>query len=147
MAAEPDEPNLGVLLFIAYRAMETRILEDLAAAGFDDVTLAQARVFQRIAPAGSRLTDLAEQAQITKQSAGSLVDQLEAAGYVTREPDPADGRARLVRIAPRGATAVAASLRSLEAVEREWAEHVGTHRLAELRRTLVALREVADPYR
>lgn len=147
MAAGSDEPNLGVLLFIAYRAMETRILEDLAALGYDDVTLAQARVFQRIAPEGSRLTDLAEQAQITKQSAGALVDQLEAAGYVTREADPSDGRARLVRIAPRGAEAVTASVRSFEAVEQEWAAHVGKRRMDELRRTLLALREVADPYR
>lgn len=147
MAARSDEPNLGVLLFIAYRAMETRVLGDLAAAGFDDVTLAQARVFQRIAPEGSRLTDLAEQAQITKQSAGALVDQLEAAGYVFREPDPADGRARLVRIAPRGALAVTASVASLEAVEQEWTEQVGKRRMAELRRTLAGLREVADPYR
>ena len=56
------------------------ILDALDAAGgsVDDFTPAQARVFQRIAPDGSRLTDLAEQAGITKQSAGFLVDQLDA---------------------------------------------------------------------
>jgi hypothetical protein len=43
------------------------------------------------------------QAEITKQSAGFLVDQLESGGYVDRVPDPADGRARLVRVAERGA--------------------------------------------
>ena len=69
--------NVGVLLFLPYRAMETRVFEGLAAAGFADLTPAQARVFQRIAPDGSRLTDLAAQAAITKQSAGFLVDQLE----------------------------------------------------------------------
>ena len=95
--------NVGVLLFLPYRAMETRVFEGLAAAGFADLTPAQARVFQRIAPGGSRLTDLAAQAAITKQSAGFLVDQLERGGYVERAPDPADGRARLVRIAARGA--------------------------------------------
>ena len=60
----------------------------------------------RIAPEWSRLTDLAEQAQITKQSAGFLIDQLERAGYVHRTPDPTDARARLVSIAPRGAEAI-----------------------------------------
>src|SRR4030095_13499679 len=116
-SAVPDDPaetlNLGLLLFIPYRAMEKRVFEALSAAGFDDFTPAQARVFQRIAPGGSRLTDLAEQAQITKQSAGFLVDQLERAGYVERVPDPADARARLVRIARRGreAMAIAAGLR------------------------------------
>lgn len=64
-------------------------------------------MFARIGPDGSRVTQLAEQAQITKQTAGFLVDQLERGGYVCRVPDPADARARLVRLAPRGQAAVA----------------------------------------
>ncbi|MFF4545156.1 MarR family winged helix-turn-helix transcriptional regulator [Streptomyces sp. NPDC001435] len=73
----------------------------LAEAGFDDFTPAQARVLQRVGPDGTRLTELAEQAQITKQTAGFLVDQLEKAGYVRRAPDPTDKRARLVCLAER----------------------------------------------
>ena len=93
--------NVGVLLFLPYRAMEARVFAGLAEAGFDYFSPAQARVFQRIAADGSRVTDLAEQAGVTKQTAGFLVDQLERAGYVERDPDPADGRARLVRITER----------------------------------------------
>jgi DNA-binding MarR family transcriptional regulator len=81
--------HVGLLLFLPYRAMETRVFEGLAAAGFADLTLAQARVFARIAPGGSRLTDLAAQAGITNQNAGFLVDQLESGGYVDRVPGPA----------------------------------------------------------
>ena len=92
-----DELNLGLLLFIPYRAMEKAVLDAMAAVGFDDITLAQARVFQRIDRDGSRVTDLAEAAQLTKQTVGFLVEQLERAGYVERAPDPRDGRARLVR--------------------------------------------------
>ena len=139
--------NVGLLLFLPYRAMETRVFEGLAAAGFDDFTPAQARVFQRIAPGGSRLTDLAEQAGITKQSAGFLVDQLERSGYVQRVPDPADGRARLVRIAERGARCVQASRAIVAAVEAEWTAHLGVRRMAELRRILTDLREITDPWR
>lgn len=40
---------------------KTRVFEGLVAAGFADLTPAQARVFARIAPGGSRLTDLAAQ--------------------------------------------------------------------------------------
>src|SRR5260370_21117479 len=94
--------DLGVSLFIPYRYAEDRIFRALQAAGFDDWTLAQVRVFQRIAPDGSRLTDLADQAQMSKQSAGVLVDQLERLGYVRRVPDPTDGRARLIVIEERG---------------------------------------------
>src|SRR5258708_11106294 len=98
--------DLGVLLFIPYRYAEDRICRALQDAGFDDWTLAQCRVFQRIAPDGSRLTDLADQAQLSKQSAGVLVDQLERLGYVRRVPDPTDGRARLIVIEQRGRRAV-----------------------------------------
>jgi DNA-binding MarR family transcriptional regulator len=139
-------PNLGVLLFVAYRAMENAVLDALVAAGFDDITLAQARVFQRIAADGSRLTELAEAAQVTKQTAGFLVDQLERAGYVERTPDPRDGRARLVRVAARGQRAVRASAPVVAGVEARWAEHLGPLRMAELRGALVALREITDPY-
>jgi len=139
--------NVGLLLFLPYRAMETRVLETLAAAGFDDITPSQARVFQRIAPGGSRLTDLAAQASITKQSAGFVVDQLERAGYVERVPDPTDRRARLVRVAERGARAVEASRGIVARVEAEWTAHLGEQRMAQLRGILTDLREITDPWR
>jgi DNA-binding MarR family transcriptional regulator len=138
--------NVGVLLFVAYRAMERRVFEALAEAGFGDVTPAQARVFQRIGPDGTRLSELAEQAQVTKQTAGVLVDALERAGYVRRTPDSADARARLVRITELGEAAVAAGAAVVARVEAEWAEHLGRSRWAELRATLARLREVTDPY-
>ena len=141
-----DEPNVGVLLFVAYRAMESRVFEELAAAGFGDVTPAQARVFQRIGPDGTRLSDLAEQAQITKQSAGFLVDQLERAGYVERVPDPTDARARLVRVAERGAKAIPLAAAVVEEVEAEWTAHLGEQRMRQLRQILSRLREITDPY-
>jgi DNA-binding MarR family transcriptional regulator len=143
-----DEPlNLGLLLYIPYRAMEARVFAALAEAGYDDFTPAQARVFQRIAPEGSRLTDLAEQAQITKQSAGFLVDQLQRAGYVERVPDPTDARARLVRVAERGATAIPLAAGIVAGVEAEWTAHLGRQRTRQLRRILTELREITDPYR
>lgn len=142
----PEPLNLGLLLLIPYRSMEARVFAALAAAGFADFTPAQARVFQRIAPGGSRLTDLAEQAQITKQSAGFLVDQLAKAGYVERVPDPTDARARLVRIAPRGARAVPLAAAVVAEVEAEWAAHLGADRVARLHEILTDLRDITDPY-
>ena len=144
--ADPAPLNTGVLLFLPYRAMESRVFAGLAELGYD-LTPAQARVFQRVAEQGSRVTDLAEQAGITKQTAGFLVDQLERAGYVERVPDPADGRARLVRITERGARSVAASAEIVAEVEAEWTAHLGAARMAELRRLLTDLREITDPWR
>jgi DNA-binding MarR family transcriptional regulator len=138
--------NFGVLLFIPYRHMENRILQAIRDAGFDDVTLAQARVFQRIAPSGSRLTDLAEQAQMTKQSAAGLVDELERMRYVRRVPDPTDGRARLIQIDKRGRQAAKAAQAAHNEIQAQWRSHLGARRFTQLREILEALREITDPF-
>jgi len=132
-------------MYIAYRDMDARVLDALNAAGYE-VTLAQAKVFQRIGAEGSRLTDLAEQARVTKQTAGFLVDQLERAGYVERRPDPTDARARLVCIAPRGMAAVQVAAEVVAKVEAEWTAHLGERDMRQLRRSLIRLREITDPY-
>ncbi|MFJ7334266.1 MarR family winged helix-turn-helix transcriptional regulator [Streptomyces sp. NPDC101110] len=139
-------PNTGVLLFLPYRALENRVFAALADAGFDDFTPAQARVVQRIGPEGTRLTELAEQAQITKQTAGFLVDQLEKAGYVMRVPDPTDKRARLVRLAAKAWAAKEVADAVVTEVEREWEEHIGKRRMKQLREALTLLRQITDPW-
>jgi DNA-binding MarR family transcriptional regulator len=90
------------------------------------------------------VTDLAEQAGITKQTVGFLVDQLERAGYARRMPDPADARARLVQIAPRGEAAVAVARVAEAEVEAEWARQLGKQGASQLRRALTRLREIID---
>jgi len=149
--AEPvadEEPlTTGVLLFIPYRALEDRVFAALAEAGFADVTPAQGRVLQRIGPHGTRLTELAAAAQVTKQTAGFLVDQLERAGYVRRTPDASDARARLVRLADRALAAKTVADGVVAAVEGEWRAHLGERRYRQLRDALTRLREITDPYR
>ena len=139
------EPNSRLLLLYPYHALESRVLAALATAGFE-ITLAQARLLQRVADGGSRLTELAAQAQVTKQTAGELVDELVRRGYAERVADPRDGRARLVRLAARGRAAVAAAAPVVAAVEAEWTAHVGAEAMAGLRATLLRLREVTDPW-
>lgn len=138
--------DLGVGLFIPYRYMEDRIFRAIQQAGFDDWTLAQVRVFQRIAPDGSRLTDLADQAQVSKQSAGVLVDQLERLGYVRRVQDPSDGRARLIVIEERGRRAAETALATSAEILAEWQTFLGTRNFTLLHQILDQLREITDPY-
>ena len=140
-----DELNLGLLLFIPYRAMESAVLTALREHGHH-LTISQARVFQRIGPDGSRPGELAEAAQLSKQTLGSILDQLERAGYVARTPDPADGRARLVTITDRGRELVALSLPVVREIERSWARHLGPDRTRQLRAALTELRSITDPF-
>jgi DNA-binding MarR family transcriptional regulator len=138
--------DLATLMFVSYRAMDDRVLRAMREAGYD-VTIAQARIAQRIADEGSRLTDLAERAQVTKQTASLLVAALESEGLVERVPDPADGRARLIRFTPRGRAASDRARAVVTGVEAEWTEHLGAELAGQLREALVRLREVTDPYR
>ena len=64
----------------------------------------------------------------------------------SRQPGPADARARLVRIAPRGLAAVEVARRAEAEVEAEWTRHLGRQATAGLRRALSRLREITDPY-
>ena len=146
MATLGQLQELGILLFVANRALEQRAFDAVVDAGITDITLAQARVAARIGPDGSRVSDLAEQARVTKQSAAFLVEQLETAGYVERVPDPTDGRARLVRLTTRARRVAEAADAEVQRVLTEWADHVGEERLRQMHETLRDLREITDPW-
>lgn len=137
--------DLATLMFVSYRAMDERVRLAMREAGYD-VTVAQSRLAQRIADEGSRLTELADRAQVTKQTASLLVAALEREGLVERVPDPADGRARLIRLSARGREAAQRAKEVVMGVEREWTEHLGPELADRLREGLVRLREVTDPY-
>src|SRR6185369_17038495 len=105
--------HLGRLLGHAARRFDERVLElmanDIAVplalsnlAARAQVSAAHIHITRHVALDGSRLTDLAQKAGMTKQAMGDLVDQCEAWGLVKREPDPRDARSRIVRFTPTG---------------------------------------------
>jgi DNA-binding MarR family transcriptional regulator len=134
-------------MFIAARAAADRIFRAVQDGGFDDMTIAQSRLMMGIDTDGTRLSVLADRAQIAKQTATALVDKLERAGYVERVPDPSDGRARLVRMTPRAEAALPIARAEEDRIEAEWRAHLGAERMNQLRQALTALREITDPYR
>ncbi|NUR88686.1 MAG: MarR family transcriptional regulator [Nonomuraea sp.] len=125
--------------------MESAVLAELKAHGHD-LPLSQARIFQRIAPQGSRLAELAEAAQVSKQTVGSIVDQLERAGYVRRVPDPTDARARLVTVTQKGYELVEIGVPVVREMEAAWEAHLGRARFRQLKEILADLRTITDPY-
>jgi DNA-binding MarR family transcriptional regulator len=137
----------SLLMFIASRSAGNRIFEALQRAGFEDLTIAQSRLMMGLDAEGTRLSVLADRAQIAKQTATALVDRLERAGYVERVPDPSDGRARLVRMTARAEAVVPLARAEEDRIEAEWREHLGAKRMQQLREALTALREITDPYR
>jgi len=139
-----ERPNLGILLRDPFQEVVRRVGVGLADAGFDDLRPAHTAVFQHIDAGGSRLTELAERAQITKQSMGYLVDYLEQRGYLERHPDPSDRRAALISLTDRGWEQVRAALRIIAAIEEEWGSRLGQPRMQQLRELLGDLGQLTD---
>ncbi|WP_036553761.1 MarR family winged helix-turn-helix transcriptional regulator [Nocardioides insulae] len=138
--------ELGILLFVASRRLE-EVAYDAAVAAGATITLAQSRLLARIAPGGSRITELAAQSRVTKQTAAHLVDQLAASGHVERVPDPRDGRARLVRLTEPALAMVPEADSAVRTELRRWRDHLGDARMGELLASLREVAELADPWR
>ena len=109
-------------------AVVAELYRRLGDQGFDDLRPSSAPVFQHIAPEGSRLSELAARAGVTRQSLSEQVAVLEETGYVERVADPADGRARLIRLTERGWAAVDAGLAILTDIESGWRRTLGRQR-------------------
>ena len=120
-----------------------QFVDDLAArvadTEFSDIRVTHGCVFGNIDPEGSRLTELAERARMTKQSVGEVTTDLEQRGYVERVPDPADGRAKIIRLTERGHEAQTLGFELIAEIEREWGERIGEERVAALRDALEAI--------
>jgi MarR family transcriptional regulator, temperature-dependent positive regulator of motility len=128
------------LLGEGFRALDRQLHEGMMSAGFGDVRPAHYAVFRFLKPGGSRVTELAEEARMTKQSMGELVVYLERRGYVERLPDPRDGRARIVVWTEAGRRWTEAAAERLGEIEDALAERLGgQERLEELAGSLEGL--------
>jgi DNA-binding MarR family transcriptional regulator len=128
--------HLGRLLGHAARRFDERVLELMARnidvplalsnlAARAQVSAAHVHITRHVALEGSRLTDLANSAGMTKQAMGDLVDQCEAWGLVRREPDPQDARGRIVRFTPTGLAWLKAFEAAVAQAEAEFRQEVG----------------------
>ena len=97
--------------------MVDELVARLHAAGYHDITAAHQAVFENIDRDGSRLTTLATRSGMTHQSMSELVHALERAGYLERRPDPADGRARIIRLTSTGQALVRQALHDIREIE------------------------------
>jgi DNA-binding MarR family transcriptional regulator len=132
-------PQIAPLVMQLHAALVDALHAALPGAGFPDVRPPHCHVLRGIEPGGSRLTDLASAARMTKQSMGALVDHLEAAGYVERVRDGEDARVKAIRLTPRGRDAAEAIALIASRMEAEWAEKIGHRRLEQLREALAGI--------
>jgi DNA-binding MarR family transcriptional regulator len=124
------------LLDAGFDAFVGALHERIAETPYADIRPVHGCVFGTIEPDGSRLTDLAERANMTKQSVSEVASDLEKRGYLERVPDPDDGRAKIIRLTERGRAAQTLGRAIIDDIEAEWAERYGAERMAALREVL-----------
>ena len=126
---------------LGWQWVRDEIFSGVIAAGYDDVTPAHVGLFRYPGLNGQRPTELAEQLQITKQSVNDLLGHLEQHGYLIREPDLRDGRARVVHLTPKGRRLEKTVTGESQAAEVRIAEMLGPRRFTHLRHALEELSE------
>jgi DNA-binding MarR family transcriptional regulator len=130
------QTHLGRLMHLALQRFDARVLALMAAdaavplalsnlAARGRLSASHVHITRHLALRGSRLTDLAMQAGMTKQAMGKLVDQCEAWALVVRAPDPRDGRASRVQFTDIGLAWLAAYRRAVAQAEDELKTAVG----------------------
>ena len=128
--------NIGVLLQQLARDFERRARTTLQTRGHTELLPSHQVVFAGLGRAGTRLTVLAQNAGMTKQAMGQIVDDLEQLGYVERTPDPVDGRAKIVRFTDTGLDFVCDAAEVLDTIWCEYSSLLGTQELDQLQDTL-----------
>ena len=140
-----DEPRFALLdrMRSVERAVHREMLAVLVAGGYPAIRVPHIAFLAHMTREGRRLTDFAELMQVTKSAASQLVSSLEAQGLVERVPDPADGRASLIRATPAADRGFRLARNRLAEIEREWSALIGESALESLDATLGHLEQWA----
>lgn len=131
---DADLPKAAGRLFLR---LQRAMFREIAEAGFADISPRHGAVLAYLVPRGRRISEFAELSGQHKQVIGTIADELEAMGYLTREPDPTDGRAKLLVPTERGEAELAAATRIIAEIETRIAAEIGDGRLEELKRDLL----------
>ncbi len=132
-------PYVGAMMRHVWQWVREQIYAGVVAAGYDDLNPAHVGLIRYPTFEGLRPTALAEEVGITKQSVNDLLGHLEGRGYLVRVPDPADGRARVIRLTAKGRRLGRTVNAEAQAAERRIAEILGPRRFAQLRSSLQLL--------
>ena len=139
---EPGIPAMNTvsMLGAAYSLLGFDIVDGVVGSGFP-IKPHHSAVFGQIRPEGMRLTDLARGANITPQSMGQIVDELEQLGYLRRTPDPADRRAKIIKLTKAGEEVARQGATTIQGIEERLTKLLGMRDYRRLRAILTTILE------
>lgn len=134
-----DRVPLARLFAIGYRVLVDGLHRELAARGWTDVRVSYGFVLLAARSGGVRGADVAALLGVSKQAASKLVDAMQDAGYVTRQPHDRDDRAKLIRLTERGHALLAAVEQIYAELEARWAAVLGAAAVESMRADLTTV--------
>jgi DNA-binding MarR family transcriptional regulator len=134
--------EIAIIGHLADTALAKALPRELSVAGFGVLNH-----FVRLNVEGESPARLARAFQVTKGAITYTLQQLEALGYVTLEPDPADARAKIVRMTKRGRKARDAGVALVDPGMKALIEVIGAAEFAKALPFLTKLRQVLDAAR
>lgn len=132
---------VGAMMRVVWQRIRDQIYAGVVAAGYDDLNAAHVGLFRYPSLDGLRPSQLADQVGITKQSVNDLLGHLERHGYLVRVRDSDDGRARVIRLTPKGRRFEQKMNDEARAAQLRIAEILGPRRFAQLQSSLELLTE------
>ena len=149
MATSRDLPTdrlaVGQLLIRLLREFRRELSAPAAAAGYGDIRDPHLQIFGTIGRGGVRLTDVAARAQLSLAATSELVNDLQELGYLERQPDPRDGRAKLICLTERGRGLMVHAGDRVATIEEQWSTVVGTEPFDRMCATMQRLLDHLDP--
>lgn len=139
------DPYTQSLLLYAYQASARGLVGWLHRHGHVAIRPKHGAVFANLDRAGTRATTLAERAGIGKAAMGELIDELERLGYVVRQPDPQDRRAKRIVPAPTAIDVTRLVHAFNKRLEARYRRQLGTKDYEALRRSLRAIAPDGGP--
>ena len=120
-----DRLAIGQILGRLLYQFRSELFDSAEADGrFRDIRFAHLQVWGNIGIKGIRLTDLAAKAQLSLAACSELVNELQELGYLERQPDPSDGRAKLIFPTVKGREVLDAAGHAVAALEQRWRERL-----------------------
>ncbi|WP_159931191.1 MarR family winged helix-turn-helix transcriptional regulator [Oceanicoccus sp. KOV_DT_Chl] len=88
---------------------------------------------------GCRPSELATLLNISKQACNQSINEIEIKGYLYRQPDPADGRGKILKLTPQGIRLKKDGMAAAAALQQQFANHLGQQAISELTHILFML--------
>jgi DNA-binding MarR family transcriptional regulator len=131
-----NDPDLAVLVVGAARAVADRLGDAVRRAGVPDMRAPYGYVIRALAERDRTLTDVAALLDVSKQAAIKVVDEMEARGFLTREPHPEDRRVKVLRLTAKGRKVRRVALAESRRMEEELRSEVGDTDVEAMRRAI-----------